>query len=134
MKFKIRYIHILFIITAVVLVRGCIRSKKLESNYILTTGRIVMINLGSNNGGTIQYIFPELGLDQLASDGVGYSSCISLLNNRRSEVVNYEFPVAYLISDIGNSQILLFEDQYEDLDLEVPVELGTIVKELSECR
>jgi len=46
----------------------------------------------------------------------------------------FTFPVVYSPKDLTNNEILIFKDQFQKFNIEIPIELREIVGILSNCR
>jgi hypothetical protein len=123
----------LFLLTFI-LMRNKVRENKLVSNHLVSYGKLIKVDFGSNNGGGIMYKIDEITTDKLAFDNVGGSKCETHISAHLKEAKKVKFPVVYNPDDHFNSEILIFEDQYENYKIQIPDELIEIVQLLSNCR
>jgi len=111
----------------------CNRSIQLKNNYLVSNGRIVKVSVGGTGGG-LQFTFPEFKGKYNPVMGLGSPRCESLVKDQLSNLRKERFPVVYSSKNLSNAKILIFREQYEKFDIEIPPDLIKVVDNLSTCK
>ena len=64
---------------------------------------------------------------------ITWPSFRSIIRQEMKTLQQLEFPVVYSKNNFDNAEILIFADQYDKFEIEIPNKIKEIVGRLSEC-
>lgn len=109
-----------------------IRDKNLKNNFVISQGYVTHVSSGGKGSGGISFTYAE-NKSPYSIKFRKSRQCEKRLRAHLKEVKQLIFPVVYNPQNTRSAEILLFSDQYENFDLEVPDSLQHIIRILSEC-
>jgi hypothetical protein len=131
-KFHIIWFGLIFLITIIGFIRGCINTQDLEQSFEVTSGWVIGKS-GSKNGDTIDYYFKLDGREIDGRSIGGGILCQRYAKNRVRLIKGLLMPIVYERGDPENNRLLLFKSEYAKFRVAVPEELREVVEEMSKC-
>ncbi len=128
-----RIIFVLIFIIGVIIINKVYLCNQLKVNELNSSGKIIKLTSGGTAGG-VHFTFPENKKVYNPVMTITWPSCRKLILENMQELRKHTFPVVYAKNNTNNAEILIFRDQYDKFELNVPIAIEEIVDRLSKCK
>jgi len=108
-----------------------LNKRNLYNNYVFSKGEITKYK--SWKFREVQFVIEGIKLEDNASMTIFFPGCGKCISKHLKELKQHNFPVIYNKEDSTNHEILIFNKQYQKLEIAIPDNVKSIVDKISKC-